>query len=145
MRLDPEAVRRTRECFGDVVATLLLPRPSRVTFENYERVKVGMSRAQVEEVLGPEGDYRNGPTEKGPQGPVAEEGYRPVLSACCGTDLDAVLAWSGDEGDVRLGFDYDGRVLFKVFIRTEPVGSPVEALRWRLNRRWDVLGGRGSP
>jgi hypothetical protein len=129
MRLEPEAVGRTREGFGDAVATLLPPRLCRVSFVNYERIKLGMSKAQAEEVLGPEGDYSNGPTPRGPQGLVAEEGYRQVLSACCGTDWDAVLAWSGDEGDVWLGLDHGGRVLFKVFTRTRPVGGPAETLR----------------
>jgi hypothetical protein len=126
MRLDPEAVRRTRECLGEAVATLLPPRPSRVSLENYERVEVGMGRAQAEGVLGPEGDYRNGPMQRGPHGLVAQEGYREVLSACCGTELDAVLRWAGDEGDIWLGLAYDGRVLFKVFLQTQPVGGPAE-------------------
>jgi hypothetical protein len=145
MRLDPEAVRWTRECFGDAVARRLRPRPSRVTFANYGRIEVGMSKAQVEGVLGPEGGYRTGPTAKGPRGLVAEQGYRRVLSACCGTALDALLHWAGEEGDVWLGLDCDGRVLFKVFTQTEPVGGPLGALRWRLGRRGEALWRRGGP
>jgi hypothetical protein len=38
----------------------LWPRPSRVTGENFDRIEKGMSRAEIEAVLGPPGDYRTG-------------------------------------------------------------------------------------
>jgi hypothetical protein len=41
---------------------LAWPRPSRVTAANFERIKEGMSRAEVEAILGPPGDYTTGPT-----------------------------------------------------------------------------------
>jgi hypothetical protein len=41
---------------------VLWPRPNRVTEENFDRIKEGMSLADVEAVLGAPGDYRSGPT-----------------------------------------------------------------------------------
>ena len=39
------------------------PRQSRVTEENFNRIKEGMSRAEVYVILGPPGDYSTGPVE----------------------------------------------------------------------------------
>jgi hypothetical protein len=42
-------------------AVVLWPRlPSRITRENFDRLKKGMSRAEVEAILGPPGDCRTG-------------------------------------------------------------------------------------
>jgi hypothetical protein len=48
--------------FGILLTLLLPPRASRVTRANYGRIEEGMSRAQVEEVLGGPGDYTTEPT-----------------------------------------------------------------------------------
>src|SRR5258708_730719 len=45
-----------------VAAFVAWPRPDRVTRENFDRIKVGMSRTEVEAILGPQGDYTTGPT-----------------------------------------------------------------------------------
>jgi hypothetical protein len=43
-------------------AFVLWPPPERVTWENFERISVGMSRADVVAILdGPPGDYTTGP------------------------------------------------------------------------------------
>src|SRR6516164_10518508 len=48
------------------VVVVLWPRPSlRITLENCKRIREGMSRAEVEAILGPPGDYRTGPGETG--------------------------------------------------------------------------------
>jgi hypothetical protein len=61
--------RRLRWIAGLVLAVLvaigafvLWPQSDRVTRENFDRIREGMSRAQVEAILGPPGDYRIGPT-----------------------------------------------------------------------------------
>ena len=38
------------------------PRADRITPENYARVQPGMTRAEVEAILGPPGDFRKGPS-----------------------------------------------------------------------------------
>ena len=42
-------------------AFVLWPRPDRITRANYDRIRMGMSRAEVEAILGPPGDYTTGP------------------------------------------------------------------------------------
>jgi hypothetical protein len=37
--------------------------PRRFTYDNCERIEDGMSRAEVEAMLGPPGDYRTGPSD----------------------------------------------------------------------------------
>jgi hypothetical protein len=44
-------------------AVALWPRSSRVTRENFERIRKGMSRGEVEAILGTPGDYRTFPTD----------------------------------------------------------------------------------
>jgi hypothetical protein len=40
---------------------VLWPREDRVTRGNFDRIRAGMSRAEVEAILGPPGDYTTGP------------------------------------------------------------------------------------
>jgi hypothetical protein len=47
-----------------VAALVLWPRADRVTRANFDRIRVGMSRAEVEAILGPPGDYRTGRTKE---------------------------------------------------------------------------------
>ena len=116
---------------------LLRPRHCPVTKEAYDRIEEGMSRAQVEAILGgPPRDYRNQPTQMGWSTRVEVERSGPYLPDAREAD------WFGDEGDVCVWFAPDGRVSCKAYIGTEPVGGPLETLRWRLSRRWDRLWGR---
>jgi hypothetical protein len=39
-------------------AVVLWPRPERIAWERFDRIHYGMTRAEVESVLGPAGDYR---------------------------------------------------------------------------------------
>jgi hypothetical protein len=43
-----------------VGVVVLWPRTDRITRENYDRIQPGMTRAEVEAILGPPGDYRTG-------------------------------------------------------------------------------------
>ncbi len=42
---------------ASVAAFALWPRPNRFTREDYDRIHKGMTRAEVEAILGPPGDY----------------------------------------------------------------------------------------
>ena len=44
-----------------VGAFVMWPRMDRITRENFDRISKGMSRAEVEAILGPPGDYSGGP------------------------------------------------------------------------------------
>ncbi len=133
-----------------VLVALLGPWPCRVTRANCERIKEGMTRAEVEAILGgPPGDYRTRPNEADA---FAVSEWRGEV-------------WSGDEGHVWLDFvggwvivkssippagpgdlptvemaEGGGVVGFREFVPVEPyVPGLVELLRWRLGRlkeRW---------
>jgi outer membrane protein assembly factor BamE (lipoprotein component of BamABCDE complex) len=45
------------------VVLLLWPRPDLITRENIERIREGMSREEMEAILGAPGDYRTRPAE----------------------------------------------------------------------------------
>ena len=45
-------------------------------------------------------------------------------------------------GAVEVTFDHAGEVLWTEFPKTEAEGGCLNALRWRLERRWEGLWGR---
>jgi hypothetical protein len=113
---------------------LLWPRADRVTRENYDRIHEGMSRAEVEAILGPPGDYRNGPTNTWFATWVAP---------------DAPVAWQGDRGSIfvyRKGGDPffadtepddPDSVSSASFVQVQRVRQgPLEDLLWRAKRQW---------
>jgi hypothetical protein len=122
--------------FGGIFP-LLFPHPSRITKGTYDRIKRGMSQAEVEAICGgPPGDYRTRPREPPESGTcyfawilhLPKEG--PVTRLC----------WQGDEGEV-LGLTDDAGVVIGIGFRDHAkadVGA-IELFRWRLNRlkrRW---------
>ena len=94
----------------------LHPPPQKVTEANSERIKPGMTRAEVEAILGgPPGDYRTRPTQT----------------------VDIWMAegeaWFGDEGDCIVAFDRGVAVAPAFFYPHEPVRlSPLSRFLWRL-------------
>jgi hypothetical protein len=117
-------------------AFVLWPRTDRITRENFDRIKEGMSRAEVEAILGPPGDYRTGPvvyftpTDRD----VMDEPSVPF------EDPDSAL-WLGDRAGGRVGFDEAGCVTIwdaSLECRSgERVSQgPVDNLLWRAERLW---------
>jgi hypothetical protein len=125
-----------------ILVTLLMPRPSKVTRENYERIKMGMSPANVEQILGgPPGDYSTVPTDY-PGGGMDIVVDIEELKAAHKSGLDQAGRWSGDEGNVLVCY-LDGKAVCKSFTPEEPVKvGTLDLVRWRLHRRWDRLWGR---
>jgi SmpA / OmlA family len=86
------------------VAWLRLHSPSLFSQEQCDLIQPGMTRAQVEAVLGkPPGDYSTGPLNTGFD---------------CLPDLPEVKTmenWESDTGTVRVGFDGAGVVAWKTF------------------------------
>ena len=126
--------------FGALVSLLRpWPRPpSTITRANYDRIKLGMTEAEFEDLLGcPSVFYTD----------------RPVVVL-----MSAVMVrrwWVGDEGVLGIELDLDtpdpyesirtrsGRVIHKHFSPLPPE-SFGEKLRRRLERRWDALWRRGG-
>jgi hypothetical protein len=100
------------------------PRANRVTWENYDRIREGMTRAEVEAILGPPGDYRTGPTIALNGSVIAPYGSRHQGD------------WVGNEGFIGVVFD-SGVVEHKYFYRTvKREQSPLGNLLWRAERQW---------
>jgi hypothetical protein len=104
-------------------AIVLWPRqePSRVTYENFKRIKNGMTHQEVEALLGgPPGDYTSS----------------PVAEMVSGAQWRNSTPWVGDDGAIYVWFEED-RVWFMDFydvVRTKQ--TPVDNLIWRLKRKW---------
>jgi hypothetical protein len=107
---------------------VLWPRPDRITRENYRRIQIAMSLAEVEAILGPEGDYTTAPV-----GPtlvldfLSDESPVPVPFIC---------TWYGDSAAIRLGFDKQAKILWGQYQGqvAEKQGA-LENLLWRIKRQ----------
>jgi hypothetical protein len=114
---------------GGALFALLGPWPCRVTRANCERIKPGMTRAQVEKVFGgPEGDYRTRP------GAESDPGiFMPIPTV-------TEEVWWGDVGHVYVTFTPGGVVALAKFVEAAPNNpGPVAVATWRLKRlkeRW---------
>jgi hypothetical protein len=122
---------------------VLWPREDRITQENCDRIHEGMTLTEVEAILGPPGDYRNGPTDPEPQ---------PFWAGwSVGPDPDyPPLIWQGDRGVIwvfRKGHgdpsivgdepDDPDNVSGTRFLEVQRVPQdPLANLLWRLKRRW---------
>jgi hypothetical protein len=84
---------------------LTLPPPG-VTRENYERIREGMSQADVEAVLGvPPGAYGRGGIAE-----IASSNSILVFDPSWRTEC-----WAGDTISIQVSFDTDGRVAWKSY------------------------------
>jgi hypothetical protein len=99
----------------------------RVTKESYDRIHAGMTRTEVEAILGPPGDYSSGPTSGGID-------YGGILEARMrGSDAGS---WNGDTGEILLTFD-ERRVTTMHFGPNEVRRlRPFDTVLWRLKRLW---------
>jgi hypothetical protein len=102
---------------------LFPPTNPHIAWENYNRITPGMSRGDVEAILGPPGDYRTGPIR------YWVKPFRPTGNPFC-----QQVEWLSDEADIRVWFDHHGEVDCGWYEPVQPkeVGT-AEKLRWR----WD--------
>lgn len=119
-----------------IAAVVLWPRPSRVTPENYERIRDGMTRAEVEAILGPPGNYTTAPVvyRFGANGtfPAPEGNPPPSIdnAAFWWSDVVVILVDFGEAGLVTRKYDFPAGFV-------EP--DPVKNLLWRVKRQWRKL------
>jgi hypothetical protein len=116
-------------------AWVMWPQRSRVTKENYARITAGMTRRDVETVLGgPPGDYRSGPTERASL-PLDIE----MLVENDALNVSDLFddEWEGDTAAVMVHFRPDGRVGWKAHrINERAEQSATENFLWRVQRQW---------
>lgn len=96
---------------------------SRVTESNFGRIKQGMSRAEVEAILGPPS-----PELPGPPTPFQNtQSGKPD-----GTRSEVVLSWRKGEDTIFVGFDRSNRVdaYWNTFTKTGFFGGVSEWIGW---------------
>ena len=82
-----------------------------ITEENFDRIKEGISRAEVESILGgPPGDYTTGPTI------TADSVGGPLLRQASGPEILSAQ-WTSDTAIVWVLFDTSGLVVAKRLAR----------------------------
>src|ERR1700722_4374147 len=86
---------------------LFAPRPTSITRAKFDRLHPGMTRGEVEAVLGPSGDFRNAPNEYD----MAPE-HQPAIVFGRGNPgaNNPTTLWRSDEADVGLNFDKSEKV-----------------------------------
>jgi hypothetical protein len=127
---------------------VLWPRSSsRITRENFEQIKEGMNRAEVEAILGPPGDYRTGHGETdlttvhmawspdgGPLKPNTDWSRIPGQSP---EDPRLWAEWMNDSIVIVIAIGQSGSVVQTVgFPRRRTTQGPLENLLWRAKRQW---------
>jgi hypothetical protein len=110
-----------------VGAIALWPQPSRITDENFDCIHKGMTRAEVEAILGPPGDYTTGPVNYDTRPPVY------FLSPD-----GSVAFWNSDMAYAHVLFDASGKVEEIFFHPGRPQDQgPLANLLWRAKRQWE--------
>jgi hypothetical protein len=105
------------------------PGPDQVTPQNYARTCDGMTREEVETILGPPGDYRTGPTEQ-------NEGVT-IQAAWAWMRYPRAEIWESDSGACFVAFSPTGRMEVSQFlVRKKVQQGPLADLLWRAKRQW---------
>jgi hypothetical protein len=112
---------------------VLWPQPSRVTKANYDRIKIGMSRAEVEAIFGPPGDYTSGPV-RSRSGMVIDYSDMEFVQRL---ERENLWWWATDDGSADISFDKGNQVIAMEFgtHAKEPQGA-FSTLVWRAKRQW---------
>lgn len=116
----------------------------RVSVKQYHRIKFGMSRPEVEALLGTPGNYAGGPTQ-----PIIAPGPSdPPLLSERGADHDEngpfpsdYSIWQGDTGEILVRYGPKGVWYKQWWPAVREKQSFIENLRWRVEHRWGE-GGR---
>jgi hypothetical protein len=98
----------------------LRPNPAlRITRENCDRIRAGMTRAEVEAILGPPGDYTTGPTTPKPTSPKWDDQDLLPFFVRLGLGDDPEPAtyedWDCDWANITVSFAANGSVVGAVF------------------------------
>lgn len=120
------------------------PRPARITRESFRLLKEGMSRAEVEAILGPPGDYASGDTES--DGAATGRDYESIMT------VEAYLPrprsswqgdWNGDRIKIHVALNLEGKIFLAWCGPRQPVDhGPLGNLLWRAKRQWHWFAGR---
>jgi hypothetical protein len=123
-----------------IVLTLLPPtQHSRISRENALRITEGMTKAEVEDILGPPGDYTTAPTRWSVFSPDFEFSRRtldPVKARFLGTDFSHPAIWSSDTDHVEVVYCDSAAVIVRYVTCERLPQSILDSLLWRAKRQW---------
>jgi hypothetical protein len=124
---------------GLVAAGMVMSRcqPSRLTIENCDRIREGMTRAEVEAIVGvPPGDYRTRPPDDEKIDSSSMASFQKMQSTArwFGETLEM---WRNDQVRLAVVFDSEDKVNHEMHGKpaTSDAG-PLECFLWRANRQW---------
>ncbi len=117
------------------LAFALWPRPDRITRQNFDRIRVGMSRMEVAAMLGPTGVYEEGDREY--DFVREEEQTLGDLSALAEDFARRRERWDSDRAIIWVLFDPAGNVTHAMYSPVKLIDrGPLGNLRWRAERQW---------
>ncbi len=99
--------------------------PDRITPENYARIRIGISQAEVEAILGPPGDYRTVLTQEPPRPDLKRLGHPSGYEV-----------WVGDTGHFLVFYSHDVVSHKTLFPAVAAEQTPLDNLFWRAKRQW---------
>jgi hypothetical protein len=106
--------------------------PDRITAANFERIHKGMTRAEVEAILGLPGDYTTGATHADPEFMFHGDEWFNVFATGPAWPL-----WEGDAIRIQVGFDDSDHATHKGRLTAHRwEQSPFDNLLWRAKRQW---------
>jgi hypothetical protein len=112
----------------------VLWRPGRIARENFFLMRVGMTKAEVEALLGAEKNQTTGEIEFEQDGDASAEvlGEPPPPY-----DLEYNVSWSGDWTFIQVHFDPAGNVTGARCNKAKPIDrGPFGNIVWRAKRQW---------
>ncbi len=120
---------------------VLWPRPSQVTPESFDRIRLGMGRAEVEAIFGPPGDYRTRPIDPSGALTIIDD---PEWNAVRLSDEPETTekVWRSDSVEIRVVYPKAGALTYALPWSADEVDqylatqTPWENLRWRAERQW---------
>jgi hypothetical protein len=125
---------------GKMLALELRARPDRITRENLARIKEGMSRGEVEAILGPPGDYSSGPVDfagSGRSRPPDELVFTPGRREAFEDKTWERFEWRNDRRIVWIYFEPSGKVLSESDSMVQRIDQSLsESVFWRAKREW---------
>jgi hypothetical protein len=103
--------------------------------ENCDRIHKGMTRAEVEVILGPAGDYTTRPAEL-VDGPDLSYVLLKAQSESCRDGRGVFLMWTADSGVIGVAF-HSERASGAAFCPVNGIKQDArENLLWRAKRQW---------
>jgi hypothetical protein len=120
------------------------PPPSRITRENFDRIVRGMSRAEVEAVLGPPEDDRTGrgenvmPDGRAMRDPDPYDLFAPwqALSTFSIAGGGQRACWSSDSLFIEVYADATGQLRNAYAVDRRKTQGAFDNLLWRIQRLW---------